>query len=261
MADVNDIMKDVCFALATIATAAIDGEMSLSTSALEAVAEMVDAASGAKLRAGEMAVLPNPLFPRKNSRSPVTQAYLRARAWKTMGGSIMAIAGSMTSGASHGVDAFGGAQHVNSTASTGLHLHRLDAIRLQYPDSEQVGLWLDTVERAKAQKLLIRGTQAFGALTPIPGVNIGASVVAALAKIAAKNIMGVRCHQAAQEIHWLAHQEQTKTKGKSAGPASAVVWEIFTRRTATRVLGTYDIDSLVKEPGGWMALGDKLMLV
>ena len=49
--------------------------------------------------------------------------------------------------------------------------------------------------------------------------------------------------------------------GPSAGPASAIFWEIFTKRGATRILGNYDIDALVREPAGWLALGDKLTLI
>lgn len=54
---------------------------------------------------------------------------------------------------------------------------------------------------------------------------------------------------------------QPKKVGREAGPASAIVWEIFTKRGATRVFGAYDVAALVREPAGWMALGDKLMLI
>ncbi|NPD69847.1 hypothetical protein HN018_22140 (plasmid) [Lichenicola cladoniae] len=49
--------------------------------------------------------------------------------------------------------------------------------------------------------------------------------------------------------------------GAAAGPASGIVWEIFTKRGATRAFGPYDIQALVKEPAGWMALADKLLLI
>ncbi len=49
--------------------------------------------------------------------------------------------------------------------------------------------------------------------------------------------------------------------GPKAGPASTIFWEIFTKRGATRLLGAYDVAALVREPAGWMALGDKLMLI
>ncbi|MGI4746499.1 MAG: hypothetical protein ACRYFY_10715 [Janthinobacterium lividum] len=49
--------------------------------------------------------------------------------------------------------------------------------------------------------------------------------------------------------------------GAGAGPASGIVWEIFIKRGATRAFGHYDIQALVKEPAGWMALADKLLLI
>lgn len=52
-----------------------------------------------------------------------------------------------------------------------------------------------------------------------------------------------------------------KPGGAGAGPASGIVWEIFTKRGATRAFGHYDIQALVKEPAGWMALADKLLLI
>ncbi|GGF34636.1 hypothetical protein GCM10011611_46090 [Aliidongia dinghuensis] len=50
-------------------------------------------------------------------------------------------------------------------------------------------------------------------------------------------------------------------RGANAGPASKIFWEIFTRRGFTRFLGAYEIEALIKEPAGWMALGDKLTLI
>ncbi len=52
-----------------------------------------------------------------------------------------------------------------------------------------------------------------------------------------------------------------RVDGPGAGPASKIFWEIFTKRGATRLFGAYDVAALVKEPAGWMALGDKLMLI
>ena len=49
--------------------------------------------------------------------------------------------------------------------------------------------------------------------------------------------------------------------GKGAGPASAIFREIFTKRGGTLLFGSFDISALIKEPAGWLALGDKLMLV
>lgn len=49
--------------------------------------------------------------------------------------------------------------------------------------------------------------------------------------------------------------------GDQAGPASAIFWELFTKRGATLAFGKYDIANLIREPAGWLALGDKLLLI
>lgn len=49
--------------------------------------------------------------------------------------------------------------------------------------------------------------------------------------------------------------------GPDAGPASSIIWEIFTKRGATRLLGKYDVAALIREPAGWMAIADKLLLI
>ena len=40
-----------------------------------------------------------------------------------------------------------------------------------------------------------------------------------------------------------------------------MLYEIFARRGATRVFGKYDVDKIIKEPAGWMAVSDKLLLI
>ncbi|SFA96863.1 hypothetical protein SAMN03159496_01239 [Rhizobium sp. NFR07] len=45
---------------------------------------------------------------------------------------------------------------------------------------------------------------------------------------------------------------------RDAGPATKLVAELFTRRSALAVLGRYDVAALIMEPGGWVALTDKI---
>ena len=45
---------------------------------------------------------------------------------------------------------------------------------------------------------------------------------------------------------------------RDAGPATKLFTELFTRRSALAVLGGYDIAALIMEPGGWVALTDKV---
>ena len=44
-------------------------------------------------------------------------------------------------------------------------------------------------------------------------------------------------------------------------PASAIMYEIFTKRGITRLFGKYDTAAIMREPSGWLALNDKLMLM
>lgn len=48
----------------------------------------------------------------------------------------------------------------------------------------------------------------------------------------------------------------TRTDG-----AVPIMRELFTRRLGPRLLGAYDVDAIIDEPAGWLALGDKLMLI
>ncbi|MBP1877888.1 hypothetical protein [Agrobacterium rubi] len=45
---------------------------------------------------------------------------------------------------------------------------------------------------------------------------------------------------------------------RSAGPATELFSEIFKRRSVLAVLGSYDVGALIMEPGGWVALTDKI---
>lgn len=60
---------------------------------------------------------------------------------------------------------------------------------------------------------------------------------------------------------WPPQPAPPQKTGPEAGPASSVIWEIFTKRGATRLLGKYDVSALIEEPAGWMALADKLLLI
>jgi hypothetical protein len=69
------------------------------------------------------------------------------------------------------------------------------------------------------------------------------------------------------DVHWRAHVETKLASMHGAdpstpsGPASEIMHEIFIRRGFTRIFGQHDVVSLIEEPGGWVALNDKLMLM
>jgi hypothetical protein len=115
--------------------------------------------------------------------------------------------------------------------------------------------------------MTVRGTSLVGACIPIPAAGLTTGLVAAAVNAGAKLTLSKACIATSLELHWRARQEQFMS-GKvlragtgKIGPASRIVWELFTKRGVTRILGKYDIDGIVHEPAGWMAINDKLMLI
>ena len=123
--------------------------------------------------------------------------------------------------------------------------------------------------KAKGSKLGVRGAGLVGASVPVPAVGLGVSIATTVAKLGIKVTLGKLIMRTSMEVHWRAYQETNL--GRSAagggvskgpvGPASAMFYEIFTKRGATRIFGKYDTEQLIREPGGWMALNDKLMVM
>jgi len=133
----------------------------------------------------------------------------------------------------------------------------------------------------KWYKLANRGLQIADDVIPVPIVDQIVNITAAAAALGYKIKLGELCYITAIEIHWRAFQEQTISAfpprrpmvnggiGESprrgrpntikTGPASRIFAEIFARRGATAVFGSYDVAALIREPAGWMALGDKLV--
>lgn len=64
------------------------------------------------------------------------------------------------------------------------------------------------------------------------------------------------------DLHWRGFQELalSRTFG-GEGPAMRILKELFIRRGATRVFGQYDVEKIIREPNGWMAVKDKLLLM
>jgi len=125
--------------------------------------------------------------------------------------------------------------------------------------------WLEFLIKVKALKVGIRGIQFAGAAIPIG--TVGIAIASSVAKFGVKLTMTKVYLATASEIHWRVYQEQAINGGfglegmSAVGSASKIMYEIFARRGATRIFGKYDVDQLIKEPGGWMALNDKLMLI
>jgi hypothetical protein len=219
----------------------------------------------AKRRKSDVAVKPNPWFTANGheGESPVTQAYLFTRAWKSAAGTGVSLVGSLLSSHTGGVNAGSIARHGSAFGTTSAHLLAVKAIASANKKTETIARWCDVIIRAKAAKAALRGTQLAGAATPVPLVGALVNIAAAAGKLGIKVGLPEMCYLVAIEIHWRAFQEQvigggfSKTSRK-IGPASRIFSELFTRRGLTAIGGSYDVSALMREPAGWMVLGDKL---
>lgn len=197
--------------------------------------------------------------------SPKTAEYLRNRSWKDFGGSGLALVSVVASATTAGVNVISAVQEGNATGSTALHLNALRAIAEgeAAKRNSKAGEWLSIIIKMKTMKLGIRGAGLAGAL--IPAGSLGVSIATTIAKLGIKVSATKLCFATAAEVHYHAFQEQRvrprSQEFRAAGPASAIMWEIFARRGATAVFGPYDVPALTREPAGWMALADKLTLI
>lgn len=195
-----------------------------------------------------------------------TRQYLKNRSYKGLAGGALALAGAAASGATT-VDVAAIAQHANATGSTAAHIFKLKSIAKSYKQTKTVSAWLDTVLLMKYLKAGIRGTALAGSSIPVPAAGAVAGVLAAAAKVGAKLTMTKVCLATSADLHWRAFQELTLTGhlapkyGDGTGPAMRIIHELFYRRGATRVFGQYDVQRLIREPIGWLAINDKLMLL
>ena len=94
------------------------------------------------------------------------------------------------------------------------------------------------------------------------------NVIANLGRAGVRLNYGTGVNKVAMELHWCANVEMRvsgvggeKITTKVNGLASAIMFEIFRRRGATRFFGQYDVANIISESGGWFALRDKLLLM
>jgi hypothetical protein len=235
-------------------------------------------------KSSDIKVRANPWFTANGhdeGQSPETQTYLRNRSWKTFGGAAVSLAGNVAEIATHGVNVSGAAQHLSAFGSTGGHLLGISAIARSSKKTVTIARWCDAIMKMKWHKLAARGLQIADDVIPIPIADQAVNIAAAAAALGYKIKLGELCYITAIEIHWRAFQEQTisafpprrpmanggigetpqrrRSTTIKVGPASRIFAEIFARRGATAVFGSYNVAALIHEPAGWMALGDKLV--
>ncbi len=271
----------------------VNGHVDKESSPPEATATTTPSASPASL-ASSRKTSPD-TFTNDETGSPLTQAYLRTRDYKTIGSSMMGIGAGVASVHTGGVNVANAARHLNAAGSTLIHWLRIRAIAESVPQKSATIIgWCDIIMKAKAAKGGQRAIGIIAAATPVPLANPIATIIGAAAGLGIKVGLGEACYLAALEIHWRAFQEQTVAAAAGprmakptnfsrpfgpgnrlgqtsvpapgrepaasliAGPASRIFAEVCKRRGATRLLGSYDVAGLIREPAGWMVLGERL---
>ena len=267
--------EDKAWAASEIVAAAIDAGTGGAFHANQARQGLEALIKSGQARDKKYGIKPNPRFVANgfgDRPSPVTKAYLQSRAWKSIGGTVVSAASGAASALTV-VSAGGVARHGSALATTGIHLGFIASIaRSAQATDPIVADWCKVIAKAKGYKAGARALETASAAIPIPVAGPVIKIVATAAKIGIKIGAPEMCYAAAIEIHWAAFTEQGRRdafqrlgEGKwkldtQAGPASKIFQEMFTRRGMTAVFGAYDVMSLVFEPGGWLALGDKIAM-
>ena len=212
--------------------------------------------------------IPNPWFVfngHEDRGNKITSAYKKSRSLKNIGSSVGSVVGHVASSHTGGINVVNTVVHASATGTTAVHMLKIIAIANAYPQSKTIADWCKLILALKTSKLAIRGGLLAGGL--IPGGGLPAAVIASIAKTGVKLTFTNAVYMAAAGIHWRAFQEQAISggrgmgTGRKIGPGSQIFYEIFTKRGTTRLLGNYDIDGLIQEPGGWEALADKILLI
>lgn len=223
---------------------------------------------GSFITGTEIQTIPNVMFIANGHddpvRCPATAEYLSGRSWKGIGGTALSLAGMGASAGTAGINVMDVAIHGNATASTLAHLSHLALIAKQYRQSQTISSWLTVIVAMKTAKLGIRGAQTAAAV--IPAASLPAAIIAAVAKTGISMKASNTCMMVAMEIHWRAYREQAVAGvfgggGKTEGPATRIFVELMKRRGVGRFCGQYDALRLIREPAGWQALGDKILLI
>lgn len=209
----------------------------------------------------------------EDTGSPHCLKYMEQRTNLKMGGALFAGVGKLASPGTGNVDVGGILQHSNAVASTSAHLYNLRAIAKRYPKSQTIGRWIRLLIKCKMMKAGVRTVQLGASAVPVASavplgwIGIASDVATGLSKLGIKVTMGGTVNQVAMQLHWRAYREMRLTAhlGGSAdkpnGPASAVYYEIFRRRGATRIFGQYNVPAMILEPAGYLPLRDKIMMI
>lgn len=223
-------------------------------------------------------ILPNPVMLQNGLGddgvpSPYTLKYLHKRKLKKYGSIAVTLAGKGFSIAQDaagfgvgGIDIMGLVKHGTAEASTLAHLYRLRELGKRHRSSITISAYIDAVIKVKSAKAGVRGGHIAAAAIPntIASSVVGAAASAAGA-IAASSLDGL-ITKTACEIHWRAYRELKvgAIGGAGFGPASKIVQEIFNHirnHGDSAYIPREKVRGLISEPGGWVAVKDKLSMM
>jgi len=223
------------------------------------------------------ALVPNPYFvlngicEASDEDSPITASYMRGRLGKTSAGVGVSAAGSVAKSVTV-VDPMAMGRAAISIGSTIAHIKSFKDIANRWKQSKTISEWMDCLLFFKELKLGGKSIALASSVIPLipqgadtaiqfaSGMLSGAEHGISASSLVLPTVLGVR--RVAIELHWRAYREHVISRqGGAAGPASAILTELFTKRTHTAILGKYDIDGLIKEPAGWMAMENKIGLL
>ncbi len=194
-----------------------------------------------------------------DAKSLKTLAYLRQRNKLNLASSGTATAGGAASVVT-AVDVVSVGQNGNAVGSTAAHVVNLKKISEQYKNDKVIKAWLDLIIACKVQKGAIRTAQGVIGLTAFGVGAIVCGVVGTAVKAGITLKFSTVCKKLALELHFRAYQE-SRTAASKSKPATEILNELFARRGFTRIFGQHDISGMIQEPGGWMAIADKLLLI
>lgn len=190
--------------------------------------------------------------------SKKTHKYLEARLKKQIGAAFFSWGGAAASAVTT-VDVGTSSLGAQALALTGAHAIFLTELRTKYPNEEFRG-YIDMCLAAKLVKASSRGISTTMALIPYASLpaKIATAAVNTFIVSASKMTLHKAIDRTAQSLHFHAYLEQSDSGDK---PATEVIQEIFRRRGFLGWFSQYDVNAIINEPAGWLALADKLKLI
>lgn len=208
---------------------------------------------------------PNPLFVWngfEESDHKETLKYLHHRKVMDASGIAAGVLGSAAAAVTV-VDLGAIGQGLNALGSTGKHLAVFAIMATSFKRSDTLSAWVALIIKMKVLKATLRGGQLAVSVAGLCGTGaIAASLTMLAAKFGSQAKLKTVCNFVAMQLHWRAFQEQALLGGSGGtGPATKILEELFIRRGLTSNFGEHNYRQLIREPGGWMAIADKLLLI